>query len=114
MKRMIIVNNHPDMYKLTGGVTIVFTETEQEYERAITRVDVALGNGLYSHCIPTATSAEIYIQRGSIHGTPTDGTDRDYLFAFECTPSESREAKLAVWNQRRGAQPLGSWYDRAF
>lgn len=113
MRRMIIVNNHPDMYKLTGGQTIVFTETEAEYETAIQRMEICLALGEFSHCIPTATSAEIYLQRGSADGCH-DATRRDYLFTFEYKPHISREIKLAEWEQRFTKPPLGAWFDRSF
>lgn len=114
MKRMIIINHHPDMYRLTGGQTIVFTETEAEYEDAIRRMEVCLALGEFSHCIPTATSVEIYLQRGSTSDGQMNATRRDYLFTFEYKPTISREIKMAEWEQKHTTPPLGSWYDRSF
>lgn len=114
MKRMIIVNNHPDMYKLTGGQTILFTETEAEYDAAVRRMDAALALNEFSHCIPTATSVEIYLQRGSTGDGRMDATRRDYLFTFEYKPTVSREIKLAEWEQKHTTPPLGAWFDKSF
>lgn len=114
MKRMIIVNNHPDMYKLLGGQTIIFTETEAEYESAIRRMEVCLALGEFAHCIPTATSVEIYLQRGRTDDGQMNATRRDYLFTFEYKPTVSREIKMAEWEQKHTIPPLGAWFDRSY
>lgn len=113
MRRMIIVNNHPDMYKLLGGVTIVFTETEDEYQEAVRRMEICLALGEFSHCIPTATSVEIYLQRG-MSDSRVDASRRDYLFTWEYKPLISREIKMAEWAQKHTTPPLGAWFDRSF
>ena len=102
------------MYRLTGGQTILFTETEEEYVAAVRRMEVCLALGEFSHCIPTATSVEIYLQRGTNGGDRLDATRRDYLFTFEYKPTISREIKMAEWEQKHTTPPLGSWFDRSF